>query len=140
MTSHLPFGRLPSEAWKESSRHAVTSHLPFGRHGDVTPSLRKAPFRSLEGSLATRDDVTPSFGRLPSEAWKESSRHVMTSHLPFGRHDDVTSSLRKAPFRSLEGVLTTRGDVTPSLRKASFRSLEGVLATRDDVTPSLRKA
>ncbi|CAL8168712.1 unnamed protein product [Prunus armeniaca] len=60
----------------------MTSHLPFGRHDDVTPSLRKAPFRSLEGDLA------------------------MTSHLPFGRHDDVTPSLLKAPFRSLEGDLT----------------------------------
>ncbi|CAL2271382.1 unnamed protein product [Prunus armeniaca] len=57
------------------------SHIPFGRHDDVTPSLQKAPFRSLEGDLA------------------------MTSHLPFGRHDDVTPSLRKAPFRSLEGDL-----------------------------------
>ncbi|CAL2229579.1 unnamed protein product [Prunus armeniaca] len=72
MTSHLPFGRLPSEAWKDPSRHAVTSHLPFGRHDDVTLSLRKAPFRSLEGDL------------------------VLTSHLPFGRHDDVTHSLWKA--------------------------------------------
>ncbi|CAL2228604.1 unnamed protein product [Prunus armeniaca] len=60
MTSHLPFGRLLSEAWKDPSRHAMTSHLPFRRHDDVTTSLRKAPFRSLEGYLATRDDVTPS--------------------------------------------------------------------------------
>ncbi|CAL2264172.1 unnamed protein product [Prunus armeniaca] len=116
MTSYLPFGRLPSEAWKDPSRHAMTSHLPFGRHDDVIPYLRKAPFRSLEGVLMVTSHLP--FGRLPSEAWKESSRHVMTSHLPFGRHDDVIPSLRKAPFRSLEGVLTTRGDVTPSLRKA----------------------
>ncbi|CAL2236040.1 unnamed protein product [Prunus armeniaca] len=60
MTSQLLFGRLPSEAWKEPSRLAMTSHLPFGRHDDVTTSLQKAPFRSLEGTLATRDDVTPS--------------------------------------------------------------------------------
>ncbi|CAL2264871.1 unnamed protein product [Prunus armeniaca] len=94
MTSHLPFGRLPSEAWKETSRHAMMSLLPFGRHDDVTPSLRKAPFQSLEGPLATRYDL----GRIP--------------------RDDVTPSLRKAHFRSLEGYFVTRDDVTPSLRKA----------------------
>ncbi|CAL8161752.1 unnamed protein product [Prunus armeniaca] len=80
------------------------------------------------------------FGRLPSEAWKETSGHAMMSLLPFGRHDDVTPSLRKAPFQSLEGPLATRYDVTPSLRKAHFQSLEGYFVTRDDVTPSLRKA
>ncbi|CAL2277873.1 unnamed protein product [Prunus armeniaca] len=107
MTSHLPFGRLPSEAWKETSRHAMTSHLPFGRHDAVTPSLRKAPFRSLEGDLAMTSHLP--FRRLPSEAWKETSRRP---------RDDVTPSLQKAPFRSLEGPLATRDDVTPSLRKA----------------------
>ncbi|CAL2230662.1 unnamed protein product [Prunus armeniaca] len=93
-TSHLPFGRLPSEAWKESSRHVVTSHLPFGRHDDVIPSLRKAPFRSLEGVLTTRGDVTPSLRKAPFRSLERVL--VMTSHLPFGRHDDVTPSLRKA--------------------------------------------
>ncbi|CAL2228493.1 unnamed protein product [Prunus armeniaca] len=107
----------------------VSIPLPHGTH-DVTPSLRKAPFRSLEGSLATRDDVTPSLRKAPFRSLEGS----------LATRDDVTPSLRKAPFRSLEGSLATRDDVTPSLRKAIFRSLEGVLATRDDVTPSLRKA
>ncbi|CAL8168711.1 unnamed protein product [Prunus armeniaca] len=84
----------------------MTSHLPFGRHDDVTPSLRKAPFRSLEGDLAMTSHLP--FGRLPSEAWKET-------------RDDVTPSLRKAPFRSLEGDLAMTSHLPSEAWKGTSR-------------------
>ncbi|CAL2264178.1 unnamed protein product [Prunus armeniaca] len=50
MTSHLPFGRLPSEAWKETTR-------------DVIPYLRKAIFGRLPSVGHLRKAI---FGRPPS--------------------------------------------------------------------------
>ncbi|CAL8168550.1 unnamed protein product [Prunus armeniaca] len=108
--------------------------------------IRRTP-RFLLQAITHHTVRTPRFPLTNVSIPLPHGTHDVTTSLPkapfrsvkrIATRDDVTTSLRKAPFRSVKGI-ATRDDVTTSLQKAPFRSKEG-LATHDDVTPSLRKA